>query len=145
MMKEMQFSAEIDAPKEKVWDILWQDKTFREWAGIIDPGTYMLGELKEGGEIQFISAENGYGVTSTVTKLVPGEFALLTHTADTQDFGKRLRETDWTGTEESYSLSEKDGVTTLTVAFELPEKMEEYFKTTYPKVLDRIKELAEQL
>lgn len=89
-MKEMQFRAEIDATKEKVWDTLWQDETFREWAGIIDPGTHMVGDLKEGNEIQFISG-NGYGVTSLVEKLTPGEFLLLRHSADTQDEGKRER------------------------------------------------------
>ena len=83
-MNEMQFVVEIRAVKERVWDTLWQDQTFRQWAGIIDPGTYMVGELKEGNEIQFISG-NGYGVTSLVEKLVPGELLLLKHRADTQD------------------------------------------------------------
>ena len=46
-MKEIQFSIEIHTTKERVWDTLWQDETFREWAGIIDPGTHMVGELKE--------------------------------------------------------------------------------------------------
>jgi uncharacterized protein YndB with AHSA1/START domain len=91
-MKEMQFSVEINASKQKVWDTLWQDETFRQWAGIIDPGTYMTGEMKEGSELEFISSENGYGVTSLFEKITPGEFLLLRHHADTQDAGKRERE-----------------------------------------------------
>jgi len=141
-MKEMQFSVEINATKEKVWDTLWQDETFREWAGIIDPGTHMVGDLKEGNEVQFISG-NGYGVTSLVEKLTPGEFLLLRHSADTQDDGKRERENEWTGGAESYSLSEKDGITTLTAAFDVPPELEEYFKVNYPKALERVKVLAE--
>jgi uncharacterized protein YndB with AHSA1/START domain len=142
-MKEMQFSIEINAGRERVWDTLWQDKTFREWADIIDPGTYMVGDLKEGNEVQFISA-NGYGVTSLVEKLTPGEFLLLRHHADTQEEGKREREKEWTGGKESYLLSEKDGATTLTVAFDVPPELEEYFKINYPKALKRIKILAER-
>lgn len=142
-MKEMQFVVEIDANKEKVWDTLWQDGTFREWAGIIDPGTYMVGDLKEGNEVQYISADNGYGVTSLVEKLVVNEFLLLRHQADTQDTGKQLREEEWTGGTESYSLAEKSGVTTLTVAFDVPSELEEYFKDAYPKALERVKTLAE--
>jgi hypothetical protein len=103
----------------------------------------MTGDLKVGNEIQFISAENGYGVTSIVEELTPGEFLLLRHTADTQDAGKRERESEWTGGKESYSLAEKDGTTTLTVAFDVPSKMEGYFTATYPKALERIKALAE--
>ena len=138
----MQFEIEIHATKEKVWDALWQDETFREWAGIIDPGTHMIGEMKDGNEIQYISG-NGYGVTSLVEKLVPNEFLLLRHQADTQDSGESEREKQWTGGKESYSLSEKDAVTTLTAAFDVPPELEEYFTINYPKALGRVKELAE--
>lgn len=82
-MKELQFQVEINATKEKVWDTLWQDETFRKWAGIIDPGTYMVGELKEGSGVQYISAENGYGVTSLVEKVRHAEYLMLKHKADT--------------------------------------------------------------
>jgi uncharacterized protein YndB with AHSA1/START domain len=143
-MKEVQFTIEIQAPKEKVWDTLWQDETFRQWAGIIDPGTYMVGELKEGNEVQYISAENGYGVTSLVEKLVENEFLLLRHQADTQDSGQRERAQEWTGGTESYSLSEKDGATTLTAAFDVPLEMEDYFNVHYPKALKQVKALAER-
>jgi uncharacterized protein YndB with AHSA1/START domain len=141
-MKEMQFSIEIHAPKERVWDTLWQDETLREWAGVVDPGTHMVGDLKEGNEVQFISA-NGYGVTSLVEKLTTGEFLLLRHRADTQEGGKQEREKEWTGGEERYSLAEKDGTTTVTVVFGVPPELEEYFKVNYPKALERVKELAE--
>src|ERR1700730_18483745 len=119
-MKEMQSSIEISAGRERVWDTLWRDEAFREWASIIDPETYMVGDLKEGNEIQFISSANGYGVTSLVEKLIANEFLLLRHRADTKEGGKREREKQWTGGEESYSLAEKDGITTLTVAFDIP-------------------------
>jgi hypothetical protein len=65
------FSVEINAPRENEWANLWQDENFREWPSVIDPGTYMVGELKEGNEVQFISGANGYGVTSLVEKIVP--------------------------------------------------------------------------
>lgn len=142
-MKELQFTIEIHASRQKVWDTLWQDETLRQWAGIIDPGTYMVGDLKEGNEVQFISG-NGYGVTSLVEKLTPGEFVLLKHSADTQGNGKQERTKEWTGGEESYTLTEKDGVTTLNVAFDVPPEMEDYFKTNYPKALERVKLLAER-
>lgn len=142
-MKEIQFSIDIHTPKEKVWNVLWQDETFRDWAGLIDPGTYMVGELKEGNEVQYISAENGYGVTSLVEKLVENEYLLLRHQADTQDTGARDREKQWTGGGESYTLEEKDGVTTLTVALDVPEELEEIMNDSYPRALQRVKVLAE--
>jgi uncharacterized protein YndB with AHSA1/START domain len=143
-MKKMKFTIEINTSKEKVWNTLWDDKTFREWANIIDPGTYMVGDLKEGNEIQFISSENGYGVTSLVEKLVTNQFLLLRHHADTQKGGKQEREKQWTGGEEIYSLVEKDGITALTVTFDVPPEMEEYFKVNYPKAFERVRELSEK-
>ncbi len=139
----MQFSIDIKAAKIKVWDTLWQDETFRQWAGIIDPGTHMTGDLSEGNEVQFISG-NGYGVTSLVEKLTPGEFLLLRHHADTQEEGKREREKQWTGGKESYRLTEKDGTTTLTATFDVPPELEEMFKLSYPKALERVKVLTER-
>lgn len=143
-MKELQFSIEINATRERVWDTLWQDETFREWASIIDPQTYMVGELKEGNEIQFISSASGYGVTSLVEKLVVGQFLLLRHHADTQESGKRERDQEWTGGAETYSLVNNDGATTLTVVFDVPPELEEEFKVSYPKALERVKMLSER-
>lgn len=140
----MKFSIKIHATKERVWDTLWQDETFRQWASIIDPETYMVGNLREGNEVQFISSASGYGVTSSVEKLTPCEFLLLRHRADTKEEGKRDRKKQWTGGVESYSLREKNDITTLTVTFDIPSELEEEFKVSYPKALEKIKILSER-
>ena len=142
-MKELQFTIEINAPKEKVWDTMWQDEVFRQWAGLIDPGTYMVGDLAVGNEVQFISG-NGYGVTSLVEKLSDGEYLLLRHSADTQDVGERERDKQWTGGKEEYTLTETDGITTLTIAFDVPPELEEIMNTSYPKAMGKLKELTEE-
>jgi uncharacterized protein YndB with AHSA1/START domain len=142
-MKEMQFQVDINASKEKVWNTLWRDETFRQWASVIDPETYMIGDLIEGGELQFISSRGGYGVTSLIEELTVNEFLLLRHSADTQEEGKQEREKEWTGGEESYRLAEKGTTTTLIVTFDVPLEQEVYFKINYPKALERVKELTE--
>ncbi len=142
-MKEVEFAVDIRADRARVWDVLWQDATFRDWSGLIDPGTYMKGELKEGSEVEFISAVNGYGVTSLVDKLIDGEYVLLKHQADTQNNGQDDREKEWTGGNESYALAENGDVTTLTVAYDIPPSQEEYFAVHFPQALERIKTLAE--
>ena len=144
-MNEIHFSIEINASKERVWATLWEDVTFRDWANIIDEGTYLKGEMKEGNEIEFISSVNGYGVTSLIEKLIPNNFVLFRHCADTKESGQQAREKEWTGGTESYSLTEKDGVTALTVTTDVPEELEEIFYTRLPESLDRIKTLAEKI
>lgn len=144
-MQKLQFSIEIQASKEKVWDTLWDDKTFRDWSNIIDEGTYMVGEMKEGATVQFISGNSGYGVTSLVEKCIPNEFVLLRHMGDTKEGGTREREQEWTGGQESYSLTERDGDTTVVVELDAPPEQRETFKERLPKALARVKELAEKL
>ncbi|MEN6339839.1 MAG: hypothetical protein ABFD03_06900 [Clostridiaceae bacterium] len=144
-MKKLQFSIEINALKERVWTTLWEDTTFRDWASILDEGTYMQGVMKEGNEIQFISSVNGYGVTDLVEKLNPNAFVLFRHGADTKESGQLEREKEWTGGTESYSLSETNGVTTLVVKTDVPQEQEETFQIRFPKALERIKTLAEKI
>jgi len=144
-MKEIQFSIEINASRESVWATLWEDTTFRDWANAIDEGTYMKGVMKEGNEIQNISSVNGYGVTSLIEKLILNEFALFRHSADTKDSGQQEREKEWTGGTESYSLTEKNGVTTLIVKIDVPQELEEIFIIRFPKALERVKNLAEKV
>ena len=43
-MKRLRFSIDIDAPREKVWKVLWEDTTFRDWADIVDKGSYTVGD-----------------------------------------------------------------------------------------------------
>jgi len=140
-MQKMQFSIEIKAPRERIWNTLWEDKTFRDWANFIDEGMYMIGEIKEGNEVQFISP-TGYGVTSLIEKLVQNELVSFRHMADTKDSGGREKE--WTGGTESYSLAEKNGVIALTVDIDVPPGQEETFKDRFPKALERVKLLAEK-
>ena len=144
-MKEIQFSMEINASKERVWATLWEDVTFRDWANVIDEGTYMKGVMKEGNEIQFISSVNGYGVTSLIEILNPNEFVMIRHSADTKESGQQEREKEWTGGRESYSLTEINGVTTLIVKFDVPLEQEETFNIRFPRALERIKILAEKI
>lgn len=144
-MKEIQFSIEINASKERVWATLWEDITFRDWANIIDEGTYIKGVMKEGNEIQFISSINGYGVTSLIEKLNPNEFVLFRHSADTKESGQQEREKEWAGGAESYSLTENNGVTTLIVKTDIPQELEEIFNISFPRALECIKTLAEKM
>ena len=143
-MKNMELSIEIHASKDKVWATLWDDATFRDWASLIDEGTYMKGIMTEGNEIQFLSSLNGYGVTSLIAKLSPNEYVLFRHNADTKESGQQEREKEWTGGTESYSLSEKNGVTTLIVKIEVPQEQEETFRVRLPEALECIKTLAEK-
>ncbi|WP_444684513.1 hypothetical protein [Alkalicoccus luteus] len=139
------FSILIQADKRDIWNVLWEDTSFRDWANLIDEGTYMKGRLEENGEVEFISAVNGYGVTSLVEELRPHEYVRFHHQADTQDSGSGVREEEWTGKTESYLLKEDEGGVTLCLTLTIPANQLPLFSERVPKALARIKELAEAL
>ncbi len=142
-MKNLQFSIKINASKETVWKVLWDDRTFRDWSALIDEGTYMTGTMAEGEKVQFISSVSGYGVTSLIEKLTPYEFVLFKHQSDTQQSGQAERDDEWSGGAESYTLVQEGDITTLTVNSEVPENQEETFLERIPKAIDRVRVLAE--
>jgi len=90
-----------------------------------------------------ISSVNGYGVTDLIERLIPNEFVLFRHSADTSESGKQIRTNEWTGGSESYSLIEENGITTLLVKTDVPSEQEETFNIRFPRALERVKALAE--
>jgi uncharacterized protein YndB with AHSA1/START domain len=149
IMQTIQHSIEIHAPKEHVWEALWSDKDLRDWAGIIDRGTYMTGSLQEGGEVNFIGNSEGgvsYGVRSRVDKLIPNTYILFTRIADIvvhPDGSVENRDSQWAGGTEDYKLEEHNGIVALTNTQDVPDELVEYFNAKLPEVLARVKVLAE--
>lgn len=143
-MEKLEFKIEIESSKDIVWEIMWNKEYFKEWAGIIDAGTYMAGELAEGNIIEFISSESGYGVSSKVEKLVPNEYIEFWHMSDTKERGTKERAQEWTGGIESYSLTSSGKITILTVKTDIPEEIVLTFSEVLPEALKRIKQLCEE-
>lgn len=144
-MNSLRHSVEIKASKEKVWEVLWGDQTLRDWANIIDEGTYMVGPLQEDGEVNFMSA-SGFGVTSRVEKLIPYKLVSFRQVADVKvasDGSLEKRDKQWAGGTENYELEENNGKVTLSVSQDVPPELVEYFETKFPQALARIKVLAE--
>lgn len=140
-MSNLQYSIEINAPREKVWNTLWQEKTFHEWADIIDPGMYIAGDLVEGNVVKFMSPK-GFSVSSLVEIFIVNELVSFRHVMDIK--GDVEVENEWTGGKESFSLTENRGVTTLTIELDTPPELEDNFKVILPKVLERVKILSEE-
>lgn len=144
-MKKNKFSIEIKAPKEKVWDTLWNDDTYRKWTSVFSEGSYAQTDWKEGSKVLFLSPE-GEGMYSTIAKKVTNELMSFKHLGVVKG-GKEQPADDetkkWSGAMENYSLKEKERSTELTVEMDMTEEHEKYFSETFPKALEKVKSLAE--
>ena len=145
-MVQLRFSTDIDATKEKVWDVLWNDITYTKWTSVFSEGSYAVSDWEEDSKILFLAADGG-GLVSVIVRKIPNEFMSFQHLGMVKD-GKELPPTDdtntWQGAMENYTLSETNGITHLDVTMDIVEDFEKYFNEKFPKSLAILKELAEE-
>ena len=54
-MSTLKFNTNINAPKEKVWETLWNDTTYQQWTAAFTAGSYTESDWNEGSKIKFLS------------------------------------------------------------------------------------------
>lgn len=140
-MKTKTFSIDIKAPKEKVWYSLWDDENFRDWTKVFSEGSHAVSDWQEGSTIHFMDP-SGSGMHSKITVNKPFDEMTFRHLSDVKD-NVVQPESSWSNAEEKYILTENNGITTVSVAVYITEEFEGFFNTTFPKAMQRIKEIAE--
>lgn len=144
-MKKVQFSTDINAPKEKVWQVLWNDVSYRKWTSVFSEGSKAVSDWEEGSKILFVN-ENNDGMHSVIDKKIDNEIMNFKHLGMVKN-GIELPEDEtsksWSGSTENYTLRESNGITTLTVEMDIVADHQDYFNEKFPLALSKIKELAE--
>jgi hypothetical protein len=145
-MEKLNFSTNINAPKEKVWQTLWEDSTYRKWTAPFAEGSYAITDWNEGSKVLFLDG-SGRGMVSKVAINKPNEYMSFEHLGEVKD-GVEDTTSDaikaWAGARENYTLKEDKGVTTLSIDMDMDEKHKQYFVDTWPKALEQLKVLAEK-
>ena len=145
-MEKLKFNISINAPREKVWKILWDDKTYRKWTTPFSEGSYMESDWKIGGKTLFLGSE-GNGMVSTIDQLKENEFLSFKHLGMIKD-GKEDLESEeikkWSGLLETYALEYSENQTFLSVDLDIGDDYKVYFIETFPKALKIVKELSEE-
>lgn len=145
-MKKLHFSTEINAPRERVWRVLWDDKTYRQWTAAFHEGSHAESDWKEGSKILFLGPD-GSGMVSRIAQLKPNEYMSFEHLGELKDGKEDLevaKEKGWAGSQENYTLKDKNGKTELFVELDSEGDFWEFLQNTFPKALQRVKELAEE-
>ncbi len=148
-MQTLHFSTVINASKEKVWDVMLSDKTYREWSAIFMPGSHFVGDWEAGSKIQFLAPdENGVmgGMSSEIAENKPYKFISIKHLGivsngvvdTTSDEAKR-----WVGFE-NYTYRDHGDKTELLVDVDVNDDFKDYMNEEWPKALAKLKELCEK-
>lgn len=144
-MKRKQYKAVINAPRERVWELLWGEKSYREWTSAFAEGSKVETTWEEGAKVLFVNAENEGMVARIQEKRAPEKMAFK-HLGMIDKNGKEDYNSEtvkaWSGAEEIYILKENGQKTELTVEMDLDEAHESYFDEAWPKAFELLKNLA---
>ncbi len=144
-MERLHFAADINAPKEKVWDTLWAKGKYEIWAAVFHEGSTFETDWEEGSKILFTDGK-GSGMVSKVSANKPNEYMSFTHLGEIKDGVEDTTSEKvkiWQGATESYTLTESNGGTKLAVDMDITPDFKDYFLNTWPKAIEAIKTLAE--
>jgi uncharacterized protein YndB with AHSA1/START domain len=149
-MQKIHFSINIHAPKEKVWNTMLEDSTYREWTTAFQAGSFYEGSWDQGSEIRFLGPdENGKlgGMFSKIKENRLHEFVSIEHVGFIKDgvidtTSEEVKK--WTPSYENYTFTETDSVTVVSVDIDVNDEYKEMFEVMWPKALQLLKTLAEK-
>jgi hypothetical protein len=150
-MQKLHFSIIINAPKEKVWHTMLEDKTYREWTTAFNRGSYYKGDWSKGSKILFLGPdpETGIegGMVSRIVENKPYEYISIKHLGIVKNGVEDTTSEEakkWAPAFENYTFREKDSATEVLVDMDIDEKEAETFNKMWPDALQRLKAIAEQ-
>jgi uncharacterized protein YndB with AHSA1/START domain len=147
-MKKLNFSTQINASREKVWNILWTDATYRAWTSVFHEGSQAQSDWKEGSKILFVGSDGKNGMVSKIARLIPNEYMSFQHLGELKDGVEDFeiaKTQGWGDAFENYTLTAAGGEETeLTVELDAENSFADYFQDKFPKALAKVKELAEK-
>jgi len=144
-MKKVNFSVKIKAPASKVWNALWNEVNYNKWTSAFSAGSHAKSDWKEGSKILFLDGK-GDGMFSMIEKKIPNQQMSFKHLGEVQKGIEKPSDEktgSWAGSKENYYLKEVNGVTELNVEMDSTEEFEKYFKDTFPKALEIVKQISE--
>jgi hypothetical protein len=143
MINRLHFSIDIKAEKSRIWEALWNDSSYRNWASVFSDGSYAISNnWKEGSTVLFLSPDQS-GIYSIIETHVPNTLMKFKHIGNVIN-GKEQPIDDeskiWSGATEIYSLTEGPATNILSVDIDVLDEHLEFMSERLPKALEKIKE-----
>lgn len=152
-MKKLQFKVNINAPVTRIYDFMLginNKSTYEQWTSMFNPTSSYEGSWDKGSKILFIGVdekgEKG-GMVSRIAENIPNQFVSIQHygllSAD-KEITEGPEVEKWANGFENYTFEENNGTATVTVDLNIIEDFLAYMNQTYPKALDKLKEICEK-
>ncbi|GAA5082789.1 SRPBCC domain-containing protein [Chryseobacterium ginsengisoli] len=148
-METLSYEKIIDAPKQKIWDILWDTETYSQWTKFFNPASdsFMKSDWKVNGKTYFTNAQ-GEGMVSTIDSLDEPNQVIFKHLGMVDKDGvediESMEIKQWSGCFEKYILIDFDGKTKLHAEVQVEKEWQDTINTGFIKGLEIVKDLAEE-
>ncbi len=151
-MKKLQFKVNINAPANKVYDLMLgigSKSTYEQWTSMFNPTSSYEGTWTKGSKMLFVGTDekgDKGGMVSEIADLVPNRFVSIRHYGLVQanvEITEGPEFEKWANGYENYSFEENNGSTTVTVDLDTTEEFLDYMNEHYPKALEKLKEICE--
>lgn len=152
-MKKLQFKVSINAPSTRIYDFMLgisSKSNYEQWTSLFNPTSTYEGTWDKGNKILFIGVdENGEkgGMVSRIAENIANRFVSIQHYGILKAGEEITAGPDvekWANGFENYTFEEKNGTTTVIVDLDTADEFLDYMNQTYPKALDKLKELCEK-
>jgi uncharacterized protein YndB with AHSA1/START domain len=149
-MEKIHITITINAPREKVWETMLGNETYREWTTAFHPGSYYKGTLAQGEKILFLGPDDEggeMGMVSRVADIRLYEFISFEHLGIVKN-GVEDTESEeakkWAPAFENYTFKDVEGGTELTIDQDIESGHTVQFEEMWQRALVLLKELAEK-
>jgi hypothetical protein len=144
--KRIQFSTIIAAPVSRVFELMIEPQTYRQWTSAFMEGSCFEGSWQQGQRIRFLGP-GGDGMVSEIAENRRDEFISIRHLGfvaqgveDTTSEAARA----WAGAYENYTFAATPEGTLLRVDQDVAAEVESDLAEAWPKALARLKALCEE-
>lgn len=146
----LHFQIHIQAPAEKVYSIMLDEKTYREWTAEFSPTSFYRGSWEKGSKIHFIGVNEAgkeEGMVSRIKENIPAQFVSIEHLGmlnGNEEITSGPQVDGWAGALENYRFQPEGTGTLLMIDMDANEQFKSYFEETWPRALTKLKEVCEQ-
>jgi len=152
-MKKIKFYVRINAPVNKVYDVMLgisNKSTYEQWTALFNPTSTYDGSWNKGSKILFIGTDekgDKGGMVSEIFNNIPNSFISIRHYGLLKGNVEIIEGPEvekWANGFENYTFEEENGTTTVTVDLDTTEEFLDYMNQSYPKALEKLKEICEK-
>ncbi|MBN2611086.1 MAG: SRPBCC domain-containing protein [Bacteroidales bacterium] len=147
--ERLHFEITINAGVDEVFRFMLDENIWKEWTAIFNPTSHFIGSWEKGSKILFVGSEKDGSLSGMVGRIrenIPNKYVSIEYNGIVKG-GEEITEgheiAGWAGAREDYTFTVTSEGTLLSVDMDSNQQIKSYLLGTYPKALEKLKEICE--